>query len=397
MPYIADNSYLAIKPETTPGVAVIPTVFVPLVSESIKTVVNHSADRRMKGMDWKSDDLLRGNRTHEGDIVVLGDPDSLGHFLNMVMAKGITTGDAANGYTHPFTVGAPKTYTIEIKKGLYAQRYCGVLINDLKLAFADGQLEITASIMAQAQVSISSVGVALTGAGMTSLTLDDEYDISPNRGLVIGDVINVGGVDLTLTSVSTNGHDVGFTSTSVTASIGAPVYLKPQTVSLPSLQDPLYFGNSLVGIADTSANADTAAATRATATPIYDFVMSIKNNLYAANGSTRMDPVQILTRTKEAQIEVKQLFENVEQRQSWMDRVKQAITVIMLGKFIKADFSTQEKLTLKLNKVKLIDNDNAVNVGDHIVDDQKFEVLYDSGDAAAMTVSLVNRTAGTAY
>jgi hypothetical protein len=37
MNYLTDNSYLALKVETTPGVAVIPDTFVPLVSESIKS------------------------------------------------------------------------------------------------------------------------------------------------------------------------------------------------------------------------------------------------------------------------------------------------------------------------------------------------------------------------
>lgn len=397
MPYLSDNSYLAIKPESVAGTAVIPTNFVPLISEKIQTDVKYVADRRMKGLDWKSDDLLRGSRTHEGEVVVLGDPDTLGHFLNMVLLKGSTTGDAANGYTHPFTVGASDTYTFEIKKGVYTQRYFGVRIDELKIDFPDGAMQLTASIKAMGQFSVASVGVALTGAGMTSLVLDDNYDIAPTRGLVAGDILVVGGVDLTLTSVSADGITVGFASTTVTAAIGDPVYLKPQTSSIASLQDPLYIGNFLVGISDTAANALTAAGTRATATPVYDLSITLKNNLFAANGSNRIDPYQILTRTKEAQITVKQLFENVEQRQAWLDRIKQAIVMIGWGKYIKTDFTTQEKLTLTFNKVKLTENNNPIEVGEYIVDEQSFEVLYDSGDGAAMSASLVNRTAGGTY
>lgn len=397
MNYLADNAYLIIKPEATAGTAVVPTIVVPLVSESIKTVVNQTADRRMKGLDWKANDLLRGNRSHEGDVVALADPDTLGHFLNMVMLKGSTTGSGTVGYTHPFTVGAPKSYTFEIKKGLYAQRYYGVYVDTLKLDFVDGQLQITASIKAMGQFSIGSVGVALTGAGMTSLTLDDEYDLAPNKGLVVGDVITVGGVDLTLTSVDAGGLAVGFASTSVTAAIGDPVYLKPQSVSLPTLYDPFYFGNLLVGISDTAANAATAASALATATPIYDLSITLKNNLFAANGTGRFDPVFIGARTKEGQIALKQLFNSVSQRQKWMDRVKQSIVIVASGKAIKADFTTKELLTLTFNNVKQTDHDNALTVGDYIMDDQTFEVLYDNSDGAAMSASLVNRSAGTVY
>lgn len=396
MPYLADNSYLAIKPESTAGVAVIPTNFVPLISESIKTIVNHSPDRRMKGIDWKSSDLLRGNRMHEGEVVVLGDPDTLGHFLNMVLLKGSTTGDA-NGYTHPFTVGNSDSYTFEIKKGVYVQRYFGVKVDELKLEFSDGQLQITASIKAMGQFSIGSVGVALTGAGMTSLVLDDTYDIAPNRGLVVGDVININGTDVTLTSVSSDGITVGFSSTTITASVGASVYLKPQTASIASLQDPFYFGNLLVGLGADESAATTAAGSRSTATPIYDLSITLKNNLFAQNGSSRIDPVQIVTRTKEAQIAMKQLFENVAQRQKFYERTKQAIVIKAFGKFIKSDFTTQELLTLIFNNVKLLENDNAIEVGELIADTQEFEVLYDTGDAQAMEATLVNRSAGSVY
>lgn len=395
MPYLADNSYLMIKPEATPGTAVIPTVVVPLVSENIKTIVNHVPDRRMKGIDWKANDLLRGNRTHEGDVVVLADPDTLGHFLNMVMLKGSTTGDA-DGYTHPFTVGASDSYTFEIKKGYYVQRYFGVKINELKIEFVDGQMQLTAKVMAMGQFSIGTLGVALSGS-VTALVMDDTYDIAPNRGLVANDVIVVGSTEITVTSVNSNGIGVGFSSTSVTASIGDNIYLKPQTVTQPTLQDPLYFGNLLVGIGADESAATTAAGSRSTATAIYEMAITIKNNLFAQNGTSRIDPVQLLTGTKECMIECKQLFSTVAQRQAWMDREKQAITINAFGKFIKADFSTQELLTLKFNNVKLIENGHEIKVGEYIMDNQQFEVLYDNTDGVAMTASLVNRTAGGSY
>lgn len=395
--YLSDNAYLVIKPESSAGTAVIPTIAVPLVSESVKTVVNHTADRRMKGLDWKADDLLRGGRSHEGDIVVLGDASVLAHFLNMVMLKGsTTTGGSPTAYTHPFTVGSPKTYTFEIKKGLYAQRYFGVYVDTLKLDFADGQLQITATIKAMGQFSVASLGVALSGSS-TSLTLDDEYDLAPNRGLVANDVIVVGGTEITVGSVNANGVGVGFSSTSVTASAGDPVYLKPQSPSLPTATDPFYFGNLLVGFGADASAAATAAGAIATATPIYDLSITIKNNLFAQNGTGRFDPVFIGTRTKEAQIALKQLFQSVAQRQKFQDRVKQAIVITGSGKNIASDFSTKRAFTLTFNNVKQTDHDNALTVGDYIMDDQTFEVLYDGSDAAAMSASVVNTSAGTVY
>jgi len=395
--YLSDSQYLAIKPETTAGTAVIPTIFVPLVSESVKTIVNHTVDRRLKGNTWKGNTLLRGNRMHEGEIVILGDPTNIGHILNMLMKKGSTTGDTTDGYVHPFTVGAGDTYTFEISKGAYAQRYFGVYVEEVTIGFVDGQMQLTLSIKAMGQVSVAQLGVALTGAGMTTLILDDNYDNVPNRGLVVGDVITIGTDDVTLTSVNADGVTLGFSSTSLTHSIGVAVNLKQLAVSNPSLPDPFYLGNVLVGIGATASAATTAAGSRSTATALYDLEIVLKNNLFSENGSSRFDPVQIIAQTPEALITLKQLLSGQEQKTAHLHRTKQAITIIASGKNINPDFSTNELLTIKFNNVKLIESDNALEVGELIRDEQSFEVLYDDGDAQAMDVSLRNLVAGTVY
>lgn len=399
--YLSDSSYLMIKPETTAGTPVIPTILIPLVSTTFGTNASHTADRRMRGIDWKSMDLLRGNRQHEGEIVVLCDPDSLGHILNMIMLKGSTTGSAPNGFTHPWTIGAPKSYTMEIKHGLYAQRFFGVYIDKVKFDFSEGNLQATLSVAAMGQFSIGTVGVALTGAAMTTLVLDDEYDISPSRGIVVNDVIGIeltagGFVEVTVLTVNANGTTVTFASTSITAAVGKSVYLKPLTVTQPTLFDPFYFGNLLVGFGATASGSATNA-TQALSTPIYDLTIEFNQNLFRQNGSNRMDPVQIIPRTKEAQIELTRLFTDPLQRQAWQDRTKQAFTMIFLGKYIDTAMTIQEKLTLTFNKVKMIEDPNDITVGELITDKEKLEVLYDSGDAAAMSASLINRTAGTVY
>lgn len=396
MTHLSENQYLAIIPEATAGVALTPTVFVPLVSESVKSILNHTVDRRIKGVNWKGNDLLRGNRSHEGEIVILADPDNLGHILNMVMTKGSTTGDATDGFTHPFTVGNGDTYTFEIGKGAYAQRFFGVYIEDLTIAFVDGQMQLTLSIKALGQVSVAQLGVAAAGA-VTTVILDDNYDIAPNNGFVVGDVFTIGTDDVTITGVESDGVTLTFDSVSLTYSIGEEISLKKLTVSNPSLQDPFYLGNVLVGIGANESAATTAAGARATATKVYDIEILIKNNLFAQNGSSRVDPVQIIPRTPEALVTLKQLLESEDQKTAMVHRTKQALTLIATGRNINPDFSTSELLTLKFNNVKLIENDNALEVGELIRDEQQFEVLYDESDAKAMTADLINRTDGADY
>ena len=143
--------------------------------------------------------------------------------------------------------------------------------------------------------------------------------------------------------------------------------------------------------------ATTAAGAKSTATPMYEFSVSFMNNLLDAPASGSQDPVKLLPQVREATLTVSQLFETVAQHQAWLNAAKQAITEIVKGTFIKSDFTTWEKLTLKFHKVKLTANDEPLEVGSYIFDKQAFEALYDSADAKALSIELVNRTAGTSY
>lgn len=395
--YIADKGYLAVKPQSVATTPVIPTVFIPLVSESIRVNPNLAADRRIKGLSWKSDDVLKGARMIEGDLVVLADPDALGHLFNMVYAKGSTTGNGTDGYTHPFTVGEGKYYSIEIARGIYAQRIWGVRGENMKLDFQDNKMQGTLAIKALGQFMSASLATALTGAGMTTAVLSVNSSPRPADGLVVGDVIIVGGVEATLTSVNADGKTVGFASTAITAAVGDAVFLKAQTPSYSGLAEPFYMSEALVGVAATSSAADTAAASASTATPCYSLSTNFKNNLLDAPATGYAGAAALLNQVREADLELKTLYTDPTMFQQWLEYVKRAVTIITTGRFIKSDLSTSEKLTIKYHDVKAITTEEPLEVGSYIFDTRKFEVLYDTGDAAAIEISLVNRTAGTVY
>lgn len=395
--FLADKGYIALKPQTDATTPIVPTFMFPLVSETVKVNPNFSTDRRLKGLDFESDALLRGSKSVEGQIVVLADPEVLGHLLNMNYAKGSTTGNGTDGYTHPFTPGEGKSYSIDIPRGDFAVRLWGVRGERLRLQFQDNKLQATQDIKALGHFYSASLAVALTGAGMTSAVLSIDGDPRPADGLCVGDVIKIGSVSVALTSVNADGKTVGFASTAITASVGDPVFLLAQTPSLGTVRDPFYLGGTLVGVAATSALADTAAASRATATPCYEISVEIMNNTLSAPASGYTGPAAILNQVKSGTLEISRLFTDPTPHQKWLEAVKQAVTIIVTGKFIKSDLSTSEKLTLKLHKLELTENDEPLDAGQYIFDKQKFQALYDSVDAKAIEVELVNRTAGTSY
>jgi len=395
--YLSDQQYIALKVEAIENTPVTPDVFLPLINEGIVSNLGRNPDERIAGLDWKSDDLLKGRHLHGGPVELYADPDTLGHIFNMFYKKGNTTGDAADGYTHQFTAANPKSYTIEVAKGLYAQRYWGVKADNLKLDFDNDKLKATIDIKAVGQFSTTTLAVALTGAGMTEAVFNQDYILKPTEGLVAGDVVVTGGVDITITSVDADGVTIAFAATTVTAALGASVYLKKQTYSAPTLQDPLFEGNTLIGVGVDETAATTASGAKATATPFQDFVIEMKNNLFEQAASGQHDPIKILPKMKEGRIMTKKLFDSVDQHRKWIDKTKQAITLISKGRFIKTDRTTWDQLSFKFHKVKLNPNSNPIEVGEYIYDNQEFEILYDRNDGKAIAISLVNRTSGVVY
>jgi len=394
--YLSDQQYLAIKVESTENVPVKPDIFIPLISEDVKSNLNRSPDSRMSGLIWKGDNLLKGRHTHEGTIEVYADPDTLGHIFNMLYQKSSTTGDANSGYTHSFVPGSPDSYTIEIAKGLYAQRYWGVKADSVKLEFDNNKLKATIDIKAVGQFSVATLANDLSGA-VTSAVLSQDYVLKPTEGLAVGDVVVIGGVEVTLTGIGDDGVTIEFSETNITASAGDPVYLKRQTYSDEGLRDPFLEGNTLIGLGSDITAAETAASSIDTATAMEGFTITLKNNLYQQPASGKHDPIKLLPRVREGQIETKKLFDGVEQYQKWLDNTQQALVLISKGTFIKSDRTTWEQLKMKFYNVKLNPNSNPLEVGEYIYDEQTFEVLYNRTEGKAVEIELVNRTSGDNY
>lgn len=393
--YLADKSYLAVKPQSAAATPVIPNVFIPLIAGKLEVSQGYEADRRMKGLAWKSDDLLKGPRTLQGDLEFYADPTSTAHALNMCFAKGSSTGDS-DGYTHPFTIGEGKSYSIEISKGVFAERFYGVRGESLKTSNDNNKIKFTLAVKGLGHFSTRSLAVALTGAGMTSAELSQAYDVRPTDGLVVGDVIRIGSVDVTLTSVNANGRTFGFTSTSITASVGEEVALLAQTPSYSS-DEIFYMGNTRVGFGVDESAATTAAASNSTATPCYDLAVTFGNNLFAAPASGYAGPAVILNQVREAQVELGRLFETPAEMRKYFETEAKAATLISTGRFVSSAQTSSNSLTMKFPKIKLMKNEEPLTVGEYIFDRQAFEALYNASAAHAVTVALVNGNSGSAY
>ena len=135
---LANLGYLAMKLEASKGTPITPDTFVPLYSENMAINVNLDEDNPIVGIREARYQSFLGQEDYKGTVKVLAEPKTLPHFLNMILMKGSTAGDATTGYTHPFTLGdTVKSYTVEFLKGNIPFRFYGVEARDIAPSFEE--------------------------------------------------------------------------------------------------------------------------------------------------------------------------------------------------------------------------------------------------------------------
>ena len=394
---ISDKGYLAVKPQVSANTPVIPSIFLPYITDSVVTNQNFERDMRIFGIDWLGLGLLRGSKEHSGDIEFYADPFTLGHLLNMSLKKGVTTNDAGIPavYTHPFTAEDSKLYTIEFSVGgYYTRRYFDVRVNTLDLSIDNGKIKAATNVMAGGEWSVRNLKTSLSGA-VTELTFDQSYSNNPAKGLVTGDVLIIGSTEVTITGVTADLQGVTFGSISITATAGSPIYLKCQTPSYTDKRPILQFENVVVGSGATAVAA-LANATCAAQTQVNEIALSFNNNIVGdpLSGDS-CGPRNIQATVKKGTLTIKRLFSDITQVQKWINAEKQAFVIRMFGTL--ANSTTKEELKITINNARLITNNNPVNQGSFIYDEQEFAILYDESDAQAIKFELSNLEDGTDY
>lgn len=396
--YKSDNSgYLMMGVQADANTAVTPDVAVPLIEENLTSDPNNERVAQIVGVNWKSNLILQGERTSGGTIKINGDPENLGHFLNMVLKKGSTTGDS-DGYTHPFTVDTSDYYTIEILRGNYVHRFVGCQIRKLTVSFDKGIMQLSAEIVAKAKFNYGTLKTALTGAGMVAVEFKELFDPEPCYGLVAGDTIQLwtAGVatDVVIATVAADKKSITCAATEVTASEDALITMKKQTPVYSALQRPFRFGQMLVGIGANDTAAVANAASYALATAVDKLTFEFDKAIEERHASGDNDPI-LLDGVPDASIKIKKLFTEADDVKQWNDIVKKAIAIIITGDEVAN--GTYAAFTLRLHNVKPSNVDNKIVIGKYIYDETEFFIEYDDTDEIAVEASLVNAHAGTDY
>jgi len=399
---ISNLGYCAIKVEAAKGTAVIPDIFAALFNESIITNVNFDEDLSMRGIRDELYGHFRGGKDHQGEIEVLAEPVTAAHFINMLLKKGATTGDAATGYIHPFTLGVsatlPKSYTLEILKGNIPFRYFGVEAKSIKPTFVDNKMHLNVAVSARGQFSVAR----LASASGTAVVLSTEHTDSPTNGLVVGDKIRLydvsGGTyeDVTITVIDADGITLTVTETIAGTYIaGDFCYLKPLTPGY-SLLAPFSWGAT-----EFCFGVDAATALAATHTPLEkgsDFeIIHVVHNDPGSKRSGSFETSHIIRTTGRVNLTIKKAFTDGQKYHNFLHRIKEAIVVRCFSrKTIGTDDGVDAELRVTINNPRVVLNPVPLAIGELIMMEQELVSVYDTSDTQGFDVKVINEDDGTA-
>lgn len=394
------RSYVAIKKEATAGTAVIPTNFVYVEDESLKSmfkseVVPVSANSRSENYF-----LVAGeNEAPTGDLTIPIQADTIGYFLAAMMGAPATTGPTdTTAYTHAFTSGSSGTIgtcTIEVgnSDAGYARRYCGARVGGLRVSQKSNVWYATLTPMARYSF-VNAVVVGSMLAGATTCELDT------NSGLAVGDVIKLGFLtaneeNATLLTVNANGTTVTFNATSNTHADGVMVVLANRTPSY-STATPQYqwmggtttkYGTTLGGV---------AAATR-----FRNFNLEFAQKLvpeYNPSGTTDFSryPRQIHVSTYGGTASFAIPHEDLTFQNYFRKRTDIALEMVTTGSVVTGASTAVDTLKFQIPKFRITDDPIPLGGNDIVSEQIQGMFQYSTSDAFDLKVTLINAIASYA-
>lgn len=379
---LGNLGYLMIKKETTKGTPVTPTIGIPIFSESLNINMNLEDVDPIVGIKSARYAVLKGQRDYSGEVTVLGDPNIVGYFLDMLYTKTSTTG--AGPYTHVFNLSTttnPNSYTFDFAKGQAVFRFWGVEAREMGIDFADNQARFPVQVTALGSFTVREIASVSTNV----LTLKTDYDDNPTKGLIASDLVrlylaNGTTVDTTVSSLTSTTVTVG-SAAGVTA--GDLISLRKQTPTY-SLAGYLQWAKTEFRFGATA-----AAALSATHTPAESgsgwILKHMMNPDEGAKRSGSYDPVSVIRGLGDAELKTRVFFDSLDEQNRFLSGLKRACVV---RHFTGA--SNQYELRTTFNNI--VQGENPVNLqtNEILFNDINWRSQYDTSDAQQFAVTVIN-------
>lgn len=383
---LANLDYLALYEESTKGtVAGVPNIYVPIYSEDFKTNNNLQDDNPIVGNKWARWQSVKGFRSHGGSFTVMGEPNTVGYFFNMLLTKGTTTG--SDPYTHPFTLSTtanPSSYTVDIKRGKHVARYTGVEASQISIEWDENEMRLNVTAAGLG----SFEGREIDSIASQVITFKTDYDPSPTTGLFAGDTLQIYDVsadsyiDCTVSSVD-SATDITVTGTISAAAAGDFLTIKPATPSY-TLLTPFLRSRT-----EFRFGADAATALSATHTPLEEesswTIMHNFENDEGARRSGSFDPASLPRLQADAEFNVKKFFSDPMDVRRFNAIEKNACVIRHFAS------GTTYELRITLNNLKTGEGvQPSIETASIDYSEITYKPEYDSSDAQAIDVKAIN-------
>lgn len=385
--HTGNKGYLAIKKETTKGtIAAVPNVYVPFYDEKIFTNTNIDEDMPVMGHIFARYKSLLGMRSHGGDITIKAEPNTAGYFLDMILAKGTTTG--AGPYTHPFTLSTsadPKAYTWDIQKGQVVCRFLGSELSELGVDFDKNKMVFKLKMSALKSFIVREIA-SVSGSGPYTITLKTNYDPAPSDGLIIGDTMRLvksddSTIDFVVDSIP-DGVSITCSEDVSSLSAGDLIFIKAATPSY-TLKADFMWALSQFRFSDTASNALSATQTRMEQGSRW----TLMNKFEADEGAQRsgsFDPAALVRTVGDMEIALKAAFDLPREINRYLTSSSRALVI--------RHFSEDQayELRITINNFKYKENAPIVKAGDPVYSEATVIPDYNTSDGQSFDVKVLN-------
>lgn len=153
---VGASGFIGIQVETTTNTYIAPSLYLPLLSESLQYKQDAIKRRPLRGLASVVG-YLPGNVHVEGDISVEVTHETLPFILRAARATCVKTGAGPYVYTWtPTAVATPtKTLSITVVRNGFVFGYVGCIISSMKFTINNGQLNATFGIIGSDEASQS--------------------------------------------------------------------------------------------------------------------------------------------------------------------------------------------------------------------------------------------------
>jgi hypothetical protein len=382
--------------QTDPNTPVAPTIALPLYDETVSTDGHFQNINPAAGSKFITYATLPGQRSHNGEITTLFEPNTAAHLINVLLLKGSTTG--TDPATHPYTLGLDSaSYTYDVSLGNIVKRIWGVKASKFGINWQDNE--------AQAKLSISGLGsfdgreiLSISGSGPYTIVLKDPngiYDGAPTKGLIVGDAIRFYDLGTSAyvcdATVATITDGITFTFTLVSGSTtlitaGDAVHLRPVTPTYNNLQSFLW-SKTRFYFAATAAAALALPLTSHTPLEI-GTEWEVSHGFVEDEGSKRSgshDPASLDRLFGDATFKIKKLTDSPEDLLLFKNLNKTACVVRMFS-----GLTNQYEFRLTLNALITDKPLGSIKAGELIFSELDMKTNVSQADAQAFDIKVLN-------